>query len=1052
MFASKTAAAQGKKPATVATPARTRNIQKNPTIGKEDDALEREADRIADKVIQMPASEAANNAVGAQINPVSVPPENSDRNLQSPIVHSEISGAGQALDPHTRSFFEDRLGYDFSRVRVHADQGAAESARLEHSRAYTEGSHIVFGAGEFAPRTTEGKRLLGHELAHVIQQTAGTKAGGSTSASKPAGAAADGPRLDACPAMHGPGVVGEQGGLLRPLGQGRAVPGVIQRKVDPSSDEQTKVDETISTQSNDSVDQAAETAVKVTQLNYVFVFPHDAYGDDAKRYVRTFYPHHRLVETRSLEEMVDCMWRDTSLASETNRFRIRQIIIVTHGNAAGGMTSVSLVPGGKAKFSPPDILRLQQEFRDGLHMRFQEHRIEVISRAIDENTRIEIKGCRIGQSEEALDALRSFMGGEATVTAPTTYQGFEVVKVPGPVFKDKDTAYDTLIASHIDLPEKLVCRADETKAACLDRNFPDGQIPAQFFVTSDEGREKFKSIQAKLQRGKESLGQAEVEAEPLKHREESAADERSSVPSALGQVSEEDALSLAEIEAAAKGILANYRPEQAYVLVSLRRAWVRKKLSEPMSSSPDPIEGLPPESIFGDPNIVGPDASRYPGPTTAIDRFATDVPTAPVEVSPEQRAAYAEDETSSVEGPARLGATRTTGPAVVTLPPDKIAPESKMPRPALAVDVAPSGVRKAETALVLRGDFTRTFEIKYERQLGYLKVKKATVDLNGKIDFRGEGEKEIVLSAFGALASKPGETLNTGGVKGETTLAKGKDERSGVSGKVTGGLSIGGQERTKEGAEAPSTQRGMKAQLYLNTQVTWGPIAHELKLIIVGIDETKQGTDMWTVLGVDWSPIEVVGALDLPVSDGTKVRFTGTIRLTISAEPDWAKIAARLSQALGRQVATEGALVAGGTAAAAGVGAGEAAGAVGTGITMGELVVVGAWVAAAALVGYASYKTAQDIEDLKELQRASDQGVADFCGGYLAYLGITGAGQPGGGLWKEGERHAEINLKARVARAARALNEKHQLDFSDNDQSCARPSSMESRQMPEAGV
>jgi hypothetical protein len=1013
-------------------------IQRKPTIHSPGDPFEREANELADKVMRMD-ERASIGSLPAKIQRKSPEREEEEetpiRTATAPsgpksavrdgrTTTRAIKGSGAPLPQEARSYFEPRFGYDFSRVRVHADGEAEQMARLEHARAYTFGCDIVFGSGEYAPGTAEGQRLLAHELVHVVQQAGGSTQGTLAAYREQPKNAAQGTRSRVLPTGPAADAGGDRVGLLRPLDHPMSARDVIQRKDDPKSGDAAK-------------DDKKTPAVNVERLDYAFIFAHDAYGEDAKRYLQTFYPDHRMVVVHSLEEMIDHMWADTNEASETHRFRIREIIIVSHGNAKGGMTSVSLVPGGKAKFSPPDMVKLQQDFHNGLYRRFQTHRADVISRAIDENTHVEIKGCRIGQSEDALEALRSFMGGEATVNAPTTYQGFDTVQVPGPVFKDKDAAYDALLGSHIDLPEKLVCRADETKAACIDRNFPNGRIPSQFFVTSDEDREKFKTIQTNVTKGKESPGQGQAEAEPLKHRDESAADVRSSRPSLLGQVSYDDSLSVGEIEQQAKGILANYRPERAYMLVSLRQAWTRKKLDEPMTSSPDPLEGLPPESIFGDPNIVGPDASRFPGPTGAVDTFTTDVPAETPEVSAAARAAYGADETSSIEGAARVAPTHgadATKAGAMNLPPDKLTPTPDMPKPPLGVDVAKPGGKKPDTALVLRGDFTKSFEIKYERELGYLKVKKATVDFNGKIDFKGEGEKELIISAFGALSSKSGESASGGGEKAETTLAKGTDAKTGVSGKVTGGLSIGGQERTKEGEAAPSSQRGMKAQLYLGTQVAWGPVAQELKLIIVGIDETKSGTDVWTVLGIDWSPIVVQGDFELPVSDGTKVKFSGTMRLTISAEPNWAKIGLRLAQITGRQVVAEGAVVAGGTATATGVGVGETAagGAAGTGL--GELLIAGGFVAGAAVLVYSYYKSVQEIEDLKELQRGADQGVADFCGGYLAQVGIPAGGQAAGALWKEGQRHAEINLKARVARAAQFLNEKYQKHlFTDND-------------------
>jgi hypothetical protein len=70
-----------------------------------------------------------------------------------------------------RRRLESQTGHDLSQVRVHADKQAAISARALDARAYTVGSHIVFGEGEYAPKTTEGQRLLAHETAHVLHQT-----------------------------------------------------------------------------------------------------------------------------------------------------------------------------------------------------------------------------------------------------------------------------------------------------------------------------------------------------------------------------------------------------------------------------------------------------------------------------------------------------------------------------------------------------------------------------------------------------------------------------------------------------------------------------------------------------------------------------------------------------------------------------------------------------------------------------------------------------------------------------------------------------------------
>ncbi len=87
------------------------------------------------------------------------------------IVHEVLRSPGQALDAATRGLFESRLNHDFGHVRVHADGAAAESANAVAASAYTVGTHVVFGAGRYAPGTDAGRRLLAHELAHVVQQS-----------------------------------------------------------------------------------------------------------------------------------------------------------------------------------------------------------------------------------------------------------------------------------------------------------------------------------------------------------------------------------------------------------------------------------------------------------------------------------------------------------------------------------------------------------------------------------------------------------------------------------------------------------------------------------------------------------------------------------------------------------------------------------------------------------------------------------------------------------------------------------------------------------------
>jgi len=87
-----------------------------------------------------------------------------------PIVHDVLNSAGQPLDRVTRDFFEPRFGHDFSRVRIHVSDEAADSSRSVHARAFTVGSNIVFGSGQYRPQSREGRFLIAHELTHTLQQ------------------------------------------------------------------------------------------------------------------------------------------------------------------------------------------------------------------------------------------------------------------------------------------------------------------------------------------------------------------------------------------------------------------------------------------------------------------------------------------------------------------------------------------------------------------------------------------------------------------------------------------------------------------------------------------------------------------------------------------------------------------------------------------------------------------------------------------------------------------------------------------------------------------
>lgn len=139
--------------------------QANLKMSHPGDKYEQEADRVADQVMRMPASGVQRQKEGGS-GPAQSPTQ--DR----PTTNTS-GGSGQPLPDSVRSYFEPRFRHDFSKVRVHTDRRAAASAREISARAYTVGADIVFGKSQYASENTEGRRLLAHELTHVVQQTGG---------------------------------------------------------------------------------------------------------------------------------------------------------------------------------------------------------------------------------------------------------------------------------------------------------------------------------------------------------------------------------------------------------------------------------------------------------------------------------------------------------------------------------------------------------------------------------------------------------------------------------------------------------------------------------------------------------------------------------------------------------------------------------------------------------------------------------------------------------------------------------------------------------------
>lgn len=204
-------------------PRSTARIQPKLTINQPGDEHEREADAVADKIMQMSGRPSVRpSSSGAVMQPsqplqrkcahceeeeekekpslqrkpadgfvlqrkcAACEAEEKEEQLQrkasgepgdgtaSPAVRQTLQSPGQAMDGLTRSFMEQRFGYDFGKVRIHDDGLAHRSSSAIRAKAYTYRNHVVFGAGQYNPRTQMGKHLLAHELTHVVQQNGNT--------------------------------------------------------------------------------------------------------------------------------------------------------------------------------------------------------------------------------------------------------------------------------------------------------------------------------------------------------------------------------------------------------------------------------------------------------------------------------------------------------------------------------------------------------------------------------------------------------------------------------------------------------------------------------------------------------------------------------------------------------------------------------------------------------------------------------------------------------------------------------------------------------------
>lgn len=150
-------------------------VQASLTVNEPGDAYEREADSVADAVMnggsdQVAIGHVASTPSISRIQANGIPEGGFEAPPEVEARIQRMEGGGQALSKRDQNFFAQRMGYDFSGVRIHTDTNAVQASRDIQAKAFTVGNNIAFSDGAYSPETSSGRHLLAHELTHVVQQ------------------------------------------------------------------------------------------------------------------------------------------------------------------------------------------------------------------------------------------------------------------------------------------------------------------------------------------------------------------------------------------------------------------------------------------------------------------------------------------------------------------------------------------------------------------------------------------------------------------------------------------------------------------------------------------------------------------------------------------------------------------------------------------------------------------------------------------------------------------------------------------------------------------
>ena len=445
-------------------------LQAKLEVGTSDDPLEREADRIAECVMRGEAAPARHSVAPVAVSRALQQPANSNSWPAPSAVEAILATPGQPLAADARAFMEVRFGHSFAAVRVHDDACAAGAAAGIAARAFTVGQHVAFARGQYAPASAAGRRLLAHELAHVLQQTGGAplvqrdamesdpdialilaaaaraqKAGDNQTKLTIAGA-------EIAYRLLGRFLSGASS-VVSGIGFNPKIKGVKATRSDKGGHSIELGKDFVVGVNGDNLASRLQMLVDALRAasgakprqDFVFLMGKDPKGTGnpfytfAERYYKSHLPDAVMVkDINTLRGTLDYIAKNVSTP-------IGDMYIVTHANEDG---TVSFGLDDKDK----DKHLTVTELRNALHPANDKDELPAVEGKIDRFTRIRIKGCDLGRTQEMVELIDQAFGGLGAVSAPTHEQGFAYE--PGPARTAAKEAFEN-IADAFPMPPEV---------------------------------------------------------------------------------------------------------------------------------------------------------------------------------------------------------------------------------------------------------------------------------------------------------------------------------------------------------------------------------------------------------------------------------------------------------------------------------------------------------------------------------------------------------------------------------------------------------------------